>query len=99
MARRPCDNSAGITVKPSSACMASTRHGTTSIVEKVTVTGQRGAIHQGRQERDQMDEAGCGRDAVPLAGKRRYDFPNLGVIWEMSDYAPGAQIRDKPVAG
>ncbi len=26
---------------------------------------------------------GCGRDAVTLAVERWYDFPNLGVIWEM----------------
>ena len=27
---------------------------------------------------------GCGRDAVLLAVERWYDFPELGVIWEMS---------------
>jgi hypothetical protein len=27
---------------------------------------------------------GCGRDAVPLAVERWYDFLEFGVIWEMS---------------
>ena len=27
---------------------------------------------------------GCGWDAVPLAVERWYDFPEFGVIWEMS---------------
>ncbi len=30
-----------------------------------------------------MPSNGCGRDAVPLAVERRYDFPELGGIWEM----------------
>lgn len=27
---------------------------------------------------------GCGKDAVPTAVERSYDFPELGVIWKMS---------------
>ena len=31
-----------------------------------------------------MPSDGCKGDTVPLAVERWYDFPNLGVIWEMS---------------